>query len=256
MSAWDPESYLKFHDERTQPSYDLAARTAIDSPATVVDLGCGPGNSTRVLRERWPGARVLGLDSSREMIEKAKHTCPQGEWVLADIADWRPDAPPDVLFTCATLQWLPRHGELIPRLYGFVRAGGALAVQVPANDGSPLHRALLDVSKRGDWKDLTAGCSEMITYHTPGFYYDLLSPLCKRLSLWQTIYLVVLNDQQGLIDWYASTGMRTYLERIPGEEEKKVFQRQVLDECRSSYPLQRDGKVLFPFKRLFLVAHK
>jgi trans-aconitate 2-methyltransferase len=256
MSGWNPDLYLRYQDERTQPAYDLAARIDIAQPARIIDLGCGPGNSTRVLRERWSAAKIAGLDNSQEMIQKARETYPQETWIQADIADWRPEEKFDVLFSCATLQWLPGHESLIRKLFDHVNARGAFAVQLPANNRSPLHMALLKTAREPEWSDATAGCEGMITYQDPGFYYDALARLSKRVILWQTTYYHVMADHQGLIEWYSSTGMKTYLARLAGEQERKAFQRQVLEECRAEYPPQADGKILFPFQRLFFIVYR
>jgi trans-aconitate 2-methyltransferase len=192
LSKWNPDLYLKYEDERTQPSYDLISRINIADPANIIDIGCGPGNSTRVLKERWPHAQILGLDSSREMIEKARSAYPRGHWILADAAKWKPEIKYGLVFSNATLQWIPDHESLIRTLFDSVQNQGALAVQIPANSGSPLHQALLKVSKRGKWKEAMAGCDELITYHDAGFHYDHLSALSRRVFIWHTTYYHVM----------------------------------------------------------------
>ena len=257
MTTWDPESYLKYRDERTQPSHDLVARIELVNPANVVDIGCGPGNSTEVLRQRWPAAHITGLDSSPEMIAKAKATYPQGDWLLADAATWQPSTAYDLVFSNATLQWIPHHEALVGRLFAMVAAGGALAVQIPANYDSPLFSAISRVAKMEPWQEVMAGCDERLIYRDPAFYYNMLAALSPQsLVLWQTIYYHIMPTQQSLIDWYASTGMRPYLERLGTDDEKKTFQAQVLAACRADYPLQSDQKVLFPFRRLFFIAYR
>ncbi len=256
MTPWNPEAYLKFKDERTQPSRDLAARTDLDAPAQAVDIGCGPGNSTQVLHARWPAARLLGVDSSPEMIDRARQTYPEADWQLADAATWEPAQPFDLVFSNATLQWIPGHAALLPRLFGWVKPRGALAIQVPANNDSPLYLAVVAVAQRAPWRTYTAGCEALVTYHPPSCYYDLLAPVAARFALWQTTYYHVLPDHQGLLDWYASTGLKPYLERLPGDAERQAFQAQILETCRAAYPQQADGRVLFPFRRLFFIAYK
>jgi trans-aconitate 2-methyltransferase len=256
MSPWNPDLYLQFKEERTQPVYDLIDRIRVEQPRIIADLGCGPGNSTCVLRERWPAAAILGVDNSPEMIAKARASFPKERWQLADINAWRPEEPCDVIFSGATLQWLPDHNRLMPRLFAFVRQGGAFAVQLPANQESPLHRALIRIARRKQWKSFTAGCENLIVYQSPEFYYEILSRLSMRVYLWKTTYYHVLQDHQRLIKWYSSTGMRPYLERLPDESSKESFQRQVLEASRKSYPIRKDGKVLYPFDRLFFIAHK
>jgi trans-aconitate 2-methyltransferase len=253
---WNPDLYLKFEDERTQPSYDLTARINIPNPASIIDMGCGPGNSTRVLRECWPHAQIVGLDSSPEMIEKARNAYPQGNWILADAATWKADSQYSIIFSNAMLHWLPDQESVIKRLFAGVQSQGALAVQVPANNDSPLHKAVLSVSKREAWKDMMTGSDKVITYHDASFYYDRLAALSGRIFIWHTTYYHVLGDHQGLIDWYASTGMKPYLERLGSVELRQLFQSQVLEECRSAYPEQQNGRILFPFRRLFFIAYK
>lgn len=256
MSKWDPDSYLKFQDERTQPSIDLVSRIDLSRPKQVIDIGCGPGNSTMVLRRRWPHSRIIGLDSSPEMIARAKETYPGETWLMTDAAGWECPERFDVVFSNATLQWIPDHAFLIRKLWDRVNANGALAVQVPANTDSPLYQAVATVSRRSEWRETLSGCGELLTYHDPEFYYDLLSTASKRVSVWQTTYFHVMSDHQGLIDWYASTGMRPYLERLADEDQRHSFRGRVLEEIRGRFSLRRDGKILFPFRRLFFIAYR
>jgi len=256
MVTWNPDLYLKYQDERTQPSYDLVSRINLAEPADIIDIGCGPGNSTRVLRERWPQAKITGLDRSPEMIARAQADFPQGNWLLADAATWETATRYDLVFSNATLQWIPNHEALVDKLFSLVRSGGALAVQVPANNGSPLYQAVHDVAARTEWRGLMVGCAELMTYHDAGYYYDLLSAQAGRVDLWQTTYYHVMGDHQGLIEWYASTGLRPYLERLVSGADRQAFQQQVLAACREQYPVQKDGRILFPFRRLFFIAYR
>ena len=256
MDQWNPDLYLKYADERTQPAYDLISRVNIANPVSIIDIGCGPGNSTRALRERWPDAQILGLDSSQEMIEKARRAYPEGRWLLADAARWKPDVQYSLVFSNAVLQWLPDHESLIERLFDAVQSQGALAVQVPAFSDAPLHQALLRVSRRANWREPMASCDELLMWHDASFYYDQLSALTQRFYIWQTTYYHVMAGHQDLIDWYAGTGMKSYLDRLANDDLRLLFQREVLEECRRDYPEQRDGKILFPFQRLFFLAYR
>jgi len=256
VGKWDPDSYLKFQDERTQPSIDLVSRIDLVSPERIIDIGCGPGNSTMALRRRWPLSRIIGLDSSPEMIARAKETYPRENWLLADAAEWECAERFDVVFSNATLQWIPNHESLIRKLWDRVDADGALAVQVPANTDSPLYQAVSTVSRRTEWQERLSGCGELLTFHDPAFYYDLLSTASRRISIWQTTYFHVMANHQGLIDWYASTGMRPYLERLADDGQRHSFREYVREEIRDRFPLRKDGKILFPFRRLFLIAYK
>ncbi len=256
MDRWNPDSYLKYEHERTLPSRDLVAHIDLSDPHRIVDVGCGPGNSTKILRDRWPNAEIAGLDSSEEMVEKARATFPTCEWILADVESWHPSGKFDVVFSNAALQWMADQQHIIPRLFGCLNDGGVLAVQVPLNTDSPLHKAVIAVSQRTEWCERLLGCDSRLTYHDQSFYYDLLSDLTTRMDLWITTYLHVMDSRQDLIDWYSSTGLKPYLSRIGTEEGRKQFADQVLEVCSGQYPNQRDGKVIFPFRRLFFVAWK
>jgi trans-aconitate 2-methyltransferase len=254
MPSWDPGQYVKFLDERTRPSRDLCARIDLAAPARVLDVGCGPGNSTRVLRERWPDADLAGLDSSPDMIAQARADRPDGTWILADAAAFEPEGDWDVVFSNAALQWLPDHERLLPRLLGWVAPGGCLAVQMPARDGSPFRASLQEVARRPRWRDRMDGCAGSLTLLGAQATYDILAPLAARLELWESIYYHVLASHQGLVDWYAGTGMRPYLDRLAEPADRAAFQAEVLDGCREAYPAAGDGRVLMPFRRLFFVA--
>jgi trans-aconitate 2-methyltransferase len=254
MPSWDPDRYATFLDERTRPSRDLCARIGLAAPGRVLDVGCGPGNSTRVLAGRWPGARLAGLDSSPEMIARARADGPDADWILADAASYEPEQAWDVVFSNAALQWLPDHHRLLPRLLGWVAPGGCLAVQMPARDGSPFRDALQATARRPRWRGRLAGCTGSLTFLGAAAYYDLLAPLAGGLDLWETVYYHVLASHQGLVDWYAGTGMRPYLDRLPDPADRAAFQAEVLDGCREAYPAAGDGRVLMPFRRLFFVV--
>lgn len=256
MPSWDPDQYAKFLDERTQPSRDLCARVTLPAPARVLDLGCGPGNSTRVLAERWPAAQVTGLDNSPEMLAKARAGRPDGAWILADAATYEPGGDWGVVFANASLHWLPDHHRLLPRLLDWVAPGGCLAAQMPVRSESPFRRSLTTVAVRPRWRERLDGCAETLTFLGAPAYYDLLAPICARLDLWETVYYHVLDSHQGLVDWYAGTGMRPYLDRLPDPAERDAFVAEVLEGCAGAYPPAADGRLLMPFKRLFFVAWK
>jgi trans-aconitate 2-methyltransferase len=221
-----------------------------------VDIGCGPGNSTFILREKYPTAEITGVDSSKEMIESARKADPDEKWIVVDIREWKPDIKFDIVFSNAVLQWLPDHEILINNLFEIVNSKGVLAVQVPANFDSPLHKALVKVSESPEWNERMEGCSEALNYNTPEYYYDLLSGISQKFSVWQTIYYHVLENHNGLIEWYSSTGMKHYLERISDDREKAKFKSQVLEGCRESYSFQKNNKILLPFRRTFFTAYK
>jgi trans-aconitate 2-methyltransferase len=254
MAPWNPTQYLQFGQERTRAAEDLCARIPLVAPRRVLDLGCGPGNSTAVLRGRWPEAELIGMDSSAEMIAQARVGCPQGTWIVADLADWEPGAPGDVLFSNAALQWLPEHGRLLPRLLGLVAPAGCLAVQMPARGSTLFRSSLYSVARRSRWRDVMSGAESALTFHAPEYYYDLCTDAGARVDLWETTYYHQLADHGALVSWFETTGMRPFLERLEDEEARADFKQDVLDACRSDFPPAADGRVLLPFKRLFFLA--
>jgi trans-aconitate 2-methyltransferase len=256
MDRWNPDSYLQYASERTQPSRDLVARIAKENPHTIIDIGCGPGNSTRILRGRWPDAEIAGLDSSAEMIAKARANDPARQWILADAESWSPGSRYDIVFSNAALQWMPQQEAVIPRLFEHLEDDGVLAVQVPMNNDSPLYQAMIAVSERDEWHLRLQGCGARPAYKDESFYYDLLTRLTSRVEIWLTTYLHRMNSRRDLIDWYASTGLRPYLAAIDTDAERERFKQEILATCEKDYPIRRDGKVLFPFRRLFFLAWK
>lgn len=256
MRHWNPGQYLKFKNERTQPSIDLISKIKMDNANSIIDIGCGPGNSTQALYQRWPTAEIVGLDNSEEMIKKARKDYPKQKWVLANASRFESDRTYDLVFSSAVLQWISNHERLLLRLINLLNDKGALAVQVPANNESPLHKALLSVSSRQMWHQFTTGCEQLLNYRSSAYYYDLLSPVVSEIDLWETTYYHVLASHEGLIEWYRSTGMRPFLERLPDDVSRTRFEKDVLEECRNDYPMQKDGKILYPFKRIFFIAYK
>ncbi|HOV13968.1 MAG TPA: methyltransferase domain-containing protein [Spirochaetota bacterium] len=253
---WNPELYLKYKKERTQPSIDLVNRIEISNPNKIVDIGCGPGNSTEILIKRWQNADIIGIDNSPQMIEKAKKDYPDYKWLLSDAKDWKPKDKYDIIFSNATLQWMSNQKELIKNLFDFLSEDGILAVQVPANSDSPLHKALIEVSKRADYDLNTKKCRELIHYHNEEFYYDILSQLSSDFNIWTTTYYHILNDYIDLIEWYKGSGMKIYLDSLPEEKIKQNFEKSVLEECKKCYKQQKDGKIIFGFRRLFFTVKK
>lgn len=256
MSTWNADLYLQFAKERTRPSLDLIARIDVPNPARIIDLGCGPGNSTARLREHWPEADITGLDNSAEMIATASKAYPAEKWVLADAATWTADVPFDIVFSNAALQWLPDHKTLFPHLLAQVAPGGAFAVQMPAHYKSPLHHVIFEVADDSYWQHLMDGPRNALTRESPFFYYDLLQPLAAHLDIWETEYYHILDGPQSIVNWFRSTGMRPFLDVLPTEEQKQRFEQLVLEGYTLAYPRQKDGRVLLPFRRLFMVAYR
>ncbi|HEX7007303.1 MAG TPA: trans-aconitate 2-methyltransferase [Alphaproteobacteria bacterium] len=252
MTEWSPSQYLKFADERTRPAADLLARVPLAAPAAIVDLGCGPGNSTELLARRWPDARLIGVDSSAAMLAQAASDHPEWIWEQADIAVWSPAAPVDLIFANAALHWVPDHGTLLPRLFGHVASGGALAVQMPRNFDAPSHALMRRVADAPRWRRRLAGVVGRPVAE-PAAYYDLLAPLARRLDLWESEYMHVLDGVDAILEWVRGTGLRPYLDPLD-PAEREAFTDRYLAALADAYPRAADGKVLFPFKRLFLVA--
>jgi trans-aconitate 2-methyltransferase len=169
MPQWDADVYLRFANERTQPVLDLLHRIRIENPRRIVDLGCGPGNSTAELRRRWPSSTIVGLDNSPEMIDKARQAFPEGLWEVGDASQWHGREPFDLVFSNAMLQWVPDHAQLCPHLFRQVAPGGALAAQAPAHYDSPLHREIMDVSRDPTWSDRMVGARPALTKESPAF---------------------------------------------------------------------------------------
>ena len=255
-TSWNAELYLRFQKERTQPAIDLAARIDLESPSRIVDIGCGPGTSTRVLWERWPQADVIGLDNSLDMITSARTEYPDHSWILGDLyeLDTRPGF--DVVYSNAAIQWIPHHDRLIPHLLSLVAECGALAVQIPLYDGMPVRRAISDVASSERWRERMAGVGSQMTFHTIDFYYDILSARSARLSMWETAYIHEMSSHESIVEMISSTGLRPYLERLHSGDETGEFFADVLSAVRDAYPAQRTGRVLFPFRRLFFVAYR
>lgn len=254
MAGWDPELYLRFGGERTQPSIDLVSRIGVDRPQRVVDLGCGPGNSMQILRKRWPDATIVGIDSDPNMIAAARRGYPVERWEQQDIAAWTADAPYDVVFSNATLQWLKDHETLFPRLLRSVAPGGVLAVQMPHVTASPVHLAIRKVSDDPRWCDRLTPARDASTMHPPSFYYNVLRPLAARLDQWETEYLHPLEGPAAIIEWVLSTALRPFLDPLSTEDERKAFVEQLHRSLTDAYPRLADGRVLLPYRRQFLVA--
>ena len=253
---WNPETYLSFASERTQPALDLVTRITLPEPRRIIDLGCGPGNSTQLLQQRWPTAEITGLDNSPEMLATARKAHPTWRWVQGDTAEWTSPTPYDLIFSNAALQWVPRHTEVLPRLLQQVTANGALAVQMPATYHAPVHGLMRDLAKDPAWRDRLRPATRAVLVEKPPFYYDLFSQLVSRLDIWETEYIHALDQHEGIVDWMRGTGLRPYLEALASDDQRTRFESLLLDEIRRVYPRQRDGRVLFPFRRLFFIAYR
>lgn len=247
--TWDPRQYLTYADERGRPFADLLARVDAADPATVVDLGCGPGNLTALLAARWPRADVLGLDASAEMIAAA--AAPGVRFEVGDLRDWAPAAPVDVIVSNATLQWLPDHLALVPRLVAALAPGGWLAFQVPANFDQPSHTIRTALAGRSPYREHLDGVAVPAS-HDPEVYLRLLQGLGCEVDAWETTYLHVLHGPDPVFAWVSGTGARPTLQALP-EGLRPAFEEKFRAGLREAYPDDGDGVVL-PFRRVFVVA--
>lgn len=254
--TWDAGLYLRHGQQRTQAAIDLAARIHLAAPRRVIDLGCGPGNSTAVLRARWPEAEVTGMDQSEEMLAAARREFPEGRWVQADITAWTAAEPYDLVYSNAALQWIHGHSYLIPHLLEQVAPGGALAVQIPAHFQSALHLRMRQVALEERWRDRMGGAINSLVDEPPGFYYDLLSPRSSRVEMWETEYIQVMDSISAILEFIRGTGLRPYLQALRDDEERELFVHSLAERILHDYPRREDGKVLFPFRRLFFVAYR
>jgi trans-aconitate 2-methyltransferase len=250
MPTWDDAQYLKFVDARTRPARELLSRVPLPAAARVIDLGCGPGNSTALLQARWPAARITGVDSSAEMLRSARAELTGVEWVQEDVRTYRAEGKVDVLFANAVLHWLPDHESLFPALLAQLRAGGALAVQMPYNFEEPSHRLMRELP--GPWAARLSALRDSTPVASPTFYYDLLAPHATSVDLWQTRYEQVMPDANGIVEWVKGTGLRPYLEALD-ESERAAYLKAYERAIDAAYPARSDGRRLFSFPRLFIV---
>jgi trans-aconitate 2-methyltransferase len=255
---WDPAEYLRYADERGRPFHDLVARIGATTPATVVDLGCGPGNLTVTLAHRWPAAQVEGVDSSPDMVERAallaSAETPGLRFRLGDVRDWAPVAPVDVLVSNATFQWVPAHLDLLPRLLGQVAAGGWFAFQVPGNFDQPSHTEIAAVRTSQRWRGALPDDLATPSVEEPVTYVRRLAELGCVVDAWESTYLQVLPGEDAVLQWLQGTALRPVLTAL-GEAEGQEFLDDLRPRLRSAYPREAFGTVL-PYRRIFVVAHK
>jgi trans-aconitate 2-methyltransferase len=250
LSDWRPADYLTFADERTRPARDLLAQVPLERVERAYDLGCGPGNSTALLVNRFPGAAIIGIDNSPAMLEAARKACPGASFAAGDLSDWLPEAEPQLLFSNAAFQWVPNHIAVLERLAGQLAEGGVLAVQMPDNLMEPSHRLMHEAAQEQQRADAALAREAL---PEPSAYYARLKPFFRRLDIWHTIYNHPLQGVDGIVSWLMTTGLRPWLEPL-SEEERAAYLVRYRELLRRAYPEQADGMVLLRFPRLFLVG--
>jgi len=260
-TVWDANLYLKFADARTRPALDLMGRldpaNAARPDHAIYDLGCGAGNISRILAERFPGAPVVGIDSSEQMLDKARSqtTTARVSFARGDLAHFKPDAPPSILYSNAAYQWLPGHIDMFPGLMKLLPSGGQLAIQMPRNHEAPSHALMRAAADAGPWKDKLKGVGGIARVEEPARYYDVLKPFSSDLEVWETIYQQVLTGKDPVAQYTSSTGLRPFMEAL-AESERTPFYDAYAALTAKAYPTRPDGITLFPFRRLFIVARR
>jgi trans-aconitate 2-methyltransferase len=250
--AWDPKTYMAFGEERTRPARELLARVDVVNPRHVVDLGCGPGNSTALLAARWPDAELEGVDNSREMLAEAKASSFRATWTEADVANWNPPGTYDVIFSNATLQWVADHARLLPAIVNHLAKDGAFAFQVPRNFNEPCHTLIHEVAKEPRWRTKLEGVRDWWNVLEPEAYFDILEPHARAVDIWETRYVQVLEGEDAVFRWMSGTGLRPYANALEAAE-REGFLAEYRARVGHAYPRRASGVTLYPFQRLFCV---
>ena len=253
MTLWNPAQYLKFSGERLQPALDLMGRITLENPASIVDLGCGPGNVTAILAGHFQDANVQGVDNSREMLAKASNI-PGVSWQYGDIATWQAQDPVSLIYSNAALHWVSGHENLFPHLLRQLEPGGQLTVQMPSNHLAVTHTAIAETIATGPWQEKLSPLLQETNVQEPPYYYDLLSPLCKNLTLWKTQYVHILDGENPVVEWTRGTALKRFLDVLNDPDEKSAFLADYGKRVGETYPKRPDGKTLLPFCRLFMIA--
>lgn len=249
---WNPDQYLAFGDLRLRPALDLLARVPLERASRVADLGCGPGNITPVLRSRWPDATITGVDNSPDMLARARANDTTVRWQQADLAAWTPDAPCDLIFSNAALHWLDGHEALFPRLAAALSPGGVLAVQMPDNFAAPSHQCAHAAAREGPWTGLLQPLLRTAPVLPAGRYATLLGH-ARHLDIWTTEYLQVMEGDNPVADWTRGSLLVPLLAALD-EPWRSAFEADYRRRIAAAYPREADGRTLFPFRRLFIVA--
>jgi trans-aconitate 2-methyltransferase len=255
---WNPGLYRRYEDERTRPAAELLARVPLAHASLALDLGCGPGNSTQLLVQRFPAAQIIGIDNSPAMVRSAAERLPQVRFELADVASWEPQSRqrPDLIFANATLQWVPDHPRLLPRLFSLLAPDGVLAIQMPDNYQEPTRRLMRELADRAPWNAFLGDADQVRTQllSIQG-YYDLLVTEAARVDVWHTIYQHPMASAAAILEWLRATGLRPFLEPL-SEHLRATFLAEYEPRIDAAYPPRADGQRLLAFPRMFIVAQR
>jgi trans-aconitate 2-methyltransferase len=253
--SWDPNQYAKFTDLRLRPALDLINRVPLDAPARIVDLGCGTGNVTARLAERWSGATVIGVDSSQEMLKVAREKYRAIAWQEADLSNWEAERPVELVYSNAALHWIGEHAQLFPRLIEQVLPGGVLAVQMPRNFAAPSHAICAELASSARWRSKLGQLVKPAPVAEPGVYYDLLRPRTSALEIWETEYVQPLEGERPVLEWIKGSWLRPFLGQLSADEAL-AFEDSYAERVAIAYPRRADGITLLPFRRLFIIGRR
>ena len=253
--VWNPQQYLKFSGHRLRPAVDLLMRIPDFPVRSVADLGAGAGNVTKLIKEIWPGAGVVCVEGSSEMVAAGKKAAPEVEWLQQDLGSWQPAQKYDVIYSNAALHWLPDHARLLPSILEKVEPGGILAVQMPRNFGAPSHLLIGETALNGPWRSQVEHLVTPPPVHEPAFYHAVLAPLSESIDIWETEYLQVLEGENPVKEWTKGTWLTRYLDILQGDE-KAAFEAAYGERVAKAYPRNAAGQTLFPFRRLFMVVQR
>ena len=256
MLDWNSQLYMKFEPQRTRAARDLLSHIVDIAPKLLFDIGCGPGNSTELLRNAFPNARIVGVDCSSNMLDVARARVPTAEFLQEDAEFWSPSEKADVIFANATLHFLPNHHRHIERYVANLTPGGCFAVQMPYNMQEASHAAMRMISADGPWADrLVPIAKTRVIVGPPEEYYALLTPSCRSFDVWQTIYFHSLEGPDNIVEWFEGAELQPFLAPL-NPHEAKAFLARYREELTKAYAPQPDGRILLRYPRLFFVARK
>ena len=256
MKDWDSLQYLKYKKERTQPAVDLVNRISLANPTKIIDIGCGPGNSTAVLAKKYTNAYILGVDCSQDMIETAKKEYPNLNFMMfnAETDFSNLSERFDIVFSSACIQWIPNHKSLLNQMMQVLTDGGIMAIQIPINYHEPMHKIIKEIVRSKKWSSYFSNARCFYTL-TSNEYFDILSSISSDFTIWETTYYHRMKSYSSIMEWYRGTGLRPYLS-VLNKEEQHAFEKDILCALSKVYPVQSNGEIIFRFPRLFLIANK